>query len=529
MAEVYEVVSEKTGAHYALKVFAGPTDDGHLALNRFFAEARLLARLRHPRIVHVVDFGTDAATDRAYYLMDIILDAEGEPCTLDQAPATTEDIARWYEDLREALAYLHAKGIVHRDLKPQNVFLGPDGHVVLADLGVAKILDAALRESVALQLTMVADGVRDVKGTPGFMPPEVVNFGQYSESGDYWALGVTIYQLLTHDVYDSRTSIADLEEEMDGYGPEWARIVPKLLHEQPTGRAALAFDDVLGAVKELDEQKAAQDYEAVVAAKKAVEVKSRRAVRMAYGMAALSLVLLLGVVPVGVFMVNGSESRLVAKEKELIDKTNNWKARETAMSADLAKIEVRLTAKEKELIDKTNNWKDRENTMSADLAKFEVSLAAKEKELIDKTSDWEKQKTAMTADLAKVKSRVQDLEDYSFARLCPKIKPNRLRKYFSNDEYELARYDAWYETESILQKLGDGISSASSVAAELEGLAQDIVDNGIDNPVGDEDLACRLIYNMAGNLYDRVGEMEKANECYVSVTNDLSEISGNPK
>ena len=73
MSEVYEVERPSTGSHYALKLFAYPKDDAEV-LARFETEGKLLARLSHPRIVKVTDIGTDDATGKPYFVMDLVLD-----------------------------------------------------------------------------------------------------------------------------------------------------------------------------------------------------------------------------------------------------------------------------------------------------------------------------------------------------------------------------------------------------------------------------------------------------------------------
>ena len=144
MSEVYEAVNPKLGSRHALKLFAYEKDDPEV-LERFTVEGKLLARLNHPRIVKVTDLGTDSASGKPYFVMDLVLNERGavqllsevEPGTVDE-----EKIGQWYDDLREGLAYIHANGVIHRDLKLQNVLIGPDGHAVLTDFGISKIFDA---------------------------------------------------------------------------------------------------------------------------------------------------------------------------------------------------------------------------------------------------------------------------------------------------------------------------------------------------------------------------------------------------
>lgn len=245
IAEVYEVEDISLGARYALKLFTYARGEVESVKARFFAEGRLLARLDHPRLVRVYDIGEDAGTGRPYFVMDIVLSPEGRPKTLadaDVGGVDEEQVAIWYDDLRDGLSYIHGKGILHRDLKLQNVMIGPDGHVVLSDFGLAKIFNPELRTDVGLTLeqTLIAvkGGQKMVMGSVGYMAPEVEMGVAASKESDWYALGVIVFRLLTGLWCDSRTDVvADLET----YNPIWREILPKLLHANPAGRECLSF------------------------------------------------------------------------------------------------------------------------------------------------------------------------------------------------------------------------------------------------------------------------------------------------
>ena len=240
IAEVYEVEDISLGVRYALKLFTYARGEVESVKARFFAEGRLLAKLDHPRLVRVYDIGEDAGTGRPYFVMDIVLSPEGRPKTLadaDVGGVDEEQVAIWYDDLREGLSYIHAKGILHRDLKLQNVMIGPDGHVVLSDFGLAKIFNPELRTDVGLTLEQtlmaVKGGQKMVMGSVGYMAPEVEMGVPASKESDWYALGVIVFRLLTGLWCDSRTDVvADLET----YNPIWREILPKLLHANPAGR-----------------------------------------------------------------------------------------------------------------------------------------------------------------------------------------------------------------------------------------------------------------------------------------------------
>ena len=266
MAEVYEVEDVRLGTRYALKLFtyvaagrttevhvrgtaAGRPPEGHArdvadgARARFVSEGRLLAKLDHPRLVRVYDVDEDAETGCPYFVMDLVLDPDGRPRTLAEVEAPDEEqVAMWYEDLRDGLDYIHGRGILHRDLKLQNVLVGPDGHAVLSDFGIAKIFDPALRADLGLsaEQTLIAErgGRKTVMGSVGYMAPEVEMGVAASRQSDWYALGVLVFRLLTGVWCDARTDVvADLET----FNPTWQQILPKLLHLNPSGRACPSF------------------------------------------------------------------------------------------------------------------------------------------------------------------------------------------------------------------------------------------------------------------------------------------------
>ena len=263
MAEVYEVEDRRLGTRSALKLFTYARGEAAAARARFVDEARLLAKLHHPRLVRVYDYGEEKG--RPYFVMDLVLNPEGVPQTLadvSTAGVDEEQVAVWYEDLREGLAYIHAKGILHRDLKLQNVLVGADGHVVLSDFGVAKIFSPELRANLGVQaeqtLLAVQNGRRTIMGSVGYLAPEVEMGVAASKESDWYALGVTVFRLLTGVWCDART---DVTGDLETYNPVWTRILPKLLHLNPAGRECPSFRELERTYHEEEAYKSEQIYE----------------------------------------------------------------------------------------------------------------------------------------------------------------------------------------------------------------------------------------------------------------------------
>ena len=247
MATVFEVEDTRLGTRAALKLFSCAKDANGDVRTRFLAEATLLARLHHPRLVRVFDYGIDPVSNSPYFVMDLVLAPSGNPKTLadkEFAGADESHVAMWYDDLRDALAFIHARGIVHRDIKLQNVLVGPDGHAVLSDFGVAKIFDMSLREAIGLspEATLhAAKGRRTVMGSLGYLAPELEMGVVASPASDYYALGVLVFYLLTGTWCEPRTN---LTEALATYDPVWMDILPKLLHATPAARACPSWREL---------------------------------------------------------------------------------------------------------------------------------------------------------------------------------------------------------------------------------------------------------------------------------------------
>ena len=165
MGNVYEVEHNELGVRYALKSFKLKDGESDFLRSRFLAEGRALARIHHPNIARVFDLGV-LSDGTAYFVMDLILDSDGEPRTLaDVAPDEFSDADRvaWLLSLASALDAVHEKGIIHRDVKLTNILLNEKNDVVLVDFGISRYMSGAIKREIGVERTVVVGEKEDDK------------------------------------------------------------------------------------------------------------------------------------------------------------------------------------------------------------------------------------------------------------------------------------------------------------------------------------------------------------------------------
>ena len=191
MGAVYQARQPALDRFVALKVLPADADGGANFTERFNREARALARLNHPNIVTVHEFGQAGGLN--YFLMEFVDGANLRQ--LEQAGRLSpREALQIIPQICDALQYAHDEGVVHRDIKPENVLVDRKGRVKIADFGLAKILG---HEPEAARLTVEGQ----VMGTPHYMAPEQVERPlTVDHRADIYALGVVFYEMLTGDL-----------------------------------------------------------------------------------------------------------------------------------------------------------------------------------------------------------------------------------------------------------------------------------------------------------------------------------------
>jgi serine/threonine-protein kinase len=230
MARVYRALQVSLDREVALKALSSDLAGDPQFLQRFTQEAHAVARLHHPNIVSIYDYGEQ--DDTPFIVMELVEGGTlktmlGEPMDLQQAAPLIADVAA-------ALDYAHRLGIIHRDVKPHNILIAPDGHAVLSDFGIAKLASAAT------QLTRTGASI----GTPEYMSPEQVKGETATAASDIYSLGIVAFELATGRVpFSGDTPFAVMLKHVQEKAPparQFKATLPAAL--EPVLAKALAID-----------------------------------------------------------------------------------------------------------------------------------------------------------------------------------------------------------------------------------------------------------------------------------------------
>lgn len=224
MGVVYKAEQKHLGRLVALKLLRGKCSQDPSLAERFTREARALAKLAHPHIVGVHDFGQ--AGDRPYLIMEYI-DGTNLRHMLAERKISPQAALAMVSPICDALQFAHEEGIVHRDIKPENILIDRRGRVRIADFGLARLMSRAQNE-------WTLTGTRQVMGTPHYMAPEQMERPQeVDHRADIFSLGVVIYEMLTGELpigrFDLPSKKIDIDVRLD-------RIVLRTLEKEPARR-----------------------------------------------------------------------------------------------------------------------------------------------------------------------------------------------------------------------------------------------------------------------------------------------------
>lgn len=230
MGAVYKARQKGLDRMVALKIL--PEEFGHdvkFAL-RFTREARTLAKLNHPNIVSVHEFGN--VDDLYYFLMEFV-DGSTLRDVVQAKELTPEHALTIVPHLCDALQYAHDHGIVHRDIKPENILMAKDGAIKIADFGLSRIVGNG-NHATALTQT------HQVLGTPRYMAPEQFEgSNRVDHRADIYSLGVVFYEMLTGELPIGRFEAPSQKVQVDVRLDE---VVLRTLEKEPRRRYQMASE-----------------------------------------------------------------------------------------------------------------------------------------------------------------------------------------------------------------------------------------------------------------------------------------------
>ena len=221
MGAVYKARQKQLDRIVALKILPPGIGNDPAFAERFTREAKALAKLNHPHIVTLYEFGQ--AEGIFYFLMEFV-DGVNLRQLLHRGRVSAREALAIVPQICDALQFAHDQGIVHRDIKPENILLDRRGRVKVADFGLAKIMGDPLSRSLdptaatgesGAGATVLTDAGK-VMGTPQYMSPEQIQApGEVDHRADIYALGVVFYQMLTGELPGKKLEAPSKKVQID--------------------------------------------------------------------------------------------------------------------------------------------------------------------------------------------------------------------------------------------------------------------------------------------------------------------------
>ncbi|MGD8624234.1 MAG: protein kinase, partial [Anaerolineae bacterium] len=217
MATVFKAYQPSVDRYVAVKILPSQLTEDESFVGRFTREARTLARLEHPHILPVYDYGEQEGT--TYLVMRYVEAGTLKDLIRREGPMAPERAAQVLSQVGRALDYAHSQAVIHRDIKPSNCLIDRQGNIFLTDFGIAKL--------VAETAQFTASGA--IIGTPAYMSPEQSMGQPVDPRCDIYSLGVVLYELVTGRVpFEAETPLAVLLKHINDPLPPPRQLEPDL-------------------------------------------------------------------------------------------------------------------------------------------------------------------------------------------------------------------------------------------------------------------------------------------------------------
>lgn len=236
MGSVYTARHEALDRTVAVKILSPDLAREERNIEFFLREARSAAKLEHPNIVQIYNFGQE---NGSYFIIMSYIEGDSlSDVIVEKGPMDTDTATDIILEVLDGLGHAHSKSIIHRDIKPSNILLGKDGHPKIVDFGLARSI------SEEKQLTMAGEMV----GTAYFMSPEQGLAGQVDNRADLYSTGATYFYLLTGKYpFEGKSSIEVIHKHIGEPFPNiliikpdvalWvAHVLERLMRKKPESR-----------------------------------------------------------------------------------------------------------------------------------------------------------------------------------------------------------------------------------------------------------------------------------------------------
>ena len=187
MGVVYRAMHAKLEQLVAIKVLSPEYASNAEMRERFVREAKLQVQLSHPNVVNILNYLEDSQS--VYLVMEYVDGESLEDRLKREGPLAPSECCRIATEVLHALAFMHQRGIIHRDIKPSNIMLTEEQHVKVTDFGIAKGSGDKPLTRTGVQI-----------GTVWYMSPEQIKGGEVNAASDVYALGITLYEMVTGQV-----------------------------------------------------------------------------------------------------------------------------------------------------------------------------------------------------------------------------------------------------------------------------------------------------------------------------------------